>query len=678
MLVVLVSWHTPAILSPGETARASPVLNPAAVAGRLSLGPAPAASASAQPDSWAVGVHAVNGTPNPTSAQGIEMTAFLPTVPPGLVSTAGPYYMLVMSAVFPNGRFLQIDLRASPPGTDGCILFACYQSVYDIAKFHGSVNAFTIGPETSGQTYTIALWRDGGSARWRYGIAQGTPPNVTVERNDFLSNLDPNFSDADAYPSILVDQADEWFGTASAIQEFAALESYDWSSSDWSRIGTLTFGPAVSFLPGTGSSAWPVMRPSRAALACTTGVTCRDPDGRQYLGLIGCCNGTPGFATVDGLFQGQASTNAFFAGGGPIPGAAPGDILWADLPTIVTVAFTPDAIRSGNGSILSYGVENPNGFSLWLGFRRAIRSDPAGVPLADPSSDLGPLKLAAGLTTETQALTTSAGLAQSFYDVRVDAWSGIPGAAPASTLTGTGWVARALAIDDDPPTTTASLTGTHGQGGWYLSTVTVAFEVTDAVSGLRSTWYRLDGANGTAFVRYTVPVAVTTDGPHTLVFFSVDRAGNAGSPVATPFDIDASPPLLEILSPADGAHLPNGTFRVVWTAQDTGSGIDHYTLRVGGDPPINMSLALSRDLAGLPNGTYVIRVTASDWAGNVATKGITIQVGMIPLNVGLLVLLAIVLPTATVLAYVALRRRNKPPEGPKAEQLPREDGEKKT
>jgi hypothetical protein len=60
-------------------------------------------------------------------------------------------------------------------------------------------------------------------------------------------------------------------------------------------------------------------------------------------------------------------------------------------------------------------------------------------------------------------------------------------------------------------------------GSNYLSPVTVTLTATDLGSGVASTHYKLDGGSDTT---YAGPFDVATAGDHTLLFWSIDNAGN--------------------------------------------------------------------------------------------------------------------------------------------------------
>src|SRR5256885_9127122 len=89
---------------------------------------------------------------------------------------------------------------------------------------------------------------------------------------------------------------------------------------------------------------------------------------------------------------------------------------------------------------------------------------------------------------------------------------------------GSNKTTHVVAADDLPPVTTATLSGTLGQNGWYTGTVTVTLNATDDRSGGASTTYHLDGYP----VRtYANSVVLGPDGIPLLTYHSVDRAGHS-------------------------------------------------------------------------------------------------------------------------------------------------------
>jgi hypothetical protein len=76
--------------------------------------------------------------------------------------------------------------------------------------------------------------------------------------------------------------------------------------------------------------------------------------------------------------------------------------------------------------------------------------------------------------------------------------------------------------DSTPPETTIALNGTM-QGGVYITDVTATLTATDVGTGVDYTKYQVDGG---AWNTYSVPFVVTGNGNHTIVYYSVDKAGN--------------------------------------------------------------------------------------------------------------------------------------------------------
>ena len=92
--------------------------------------------------------------------------------------------------------------------------------------------------------------------------------------------------------------------------------------------------------------------------------------------------------------------------------------------------------------------------------------------------------------------------------------------------------------DVTPPTTLVSLVGTKGANNWYTSNVQVTFSTTDTESGVDKTFYTIDGfatSTGTTTL-------LTTEGVHTLTYYSKDFVGNIESATSTIIKIDKTAP----------------------------------------------------------------------------------------------------------------------------------------
>ena len=113
-------------------------------------------------------------------------------------------------------------------------------------------------------------------------------------------------------------------------------------------------------------------------------------------------------------------------------------------------------------------------------------------------------------------------------------------------------------VDDMPPTTICTLAGDF-EGGVYVSDVTVTLAASDDNSGVNFTMYKLDSGEWTI---YTTPFVVTADGAHTVLFYSVDFAGNQETEKTKIFTI-AHPTTVSILI--------KGGFGVSATIKNTGT-----------------------------------------------------------------------------------------------------------
>lgn len=190
--------------------------------------------------------------------------------------------------------------------------------------------------------------------------------------------------------------------------------------------------------------------------------------------------------------------------------------------------------------------------------------------------------------------------------------------------------------DTTAPTTTPSLIGTQGTGGYYHSAVSVTLTATDpdGAADIAATAYTVDGG---AQQTYTAPFTVTGNGTHTLTYFSTDQAGNGETAKSLTIQIDTTPPTIEAVATPSSIWPPDHKLvdvSVAVTLTDSVSGADGFLLlsaTASGDPS---------DLQGFTVGTgstegqvrankdevYTLTYQGKDKAGNSATAVVTISV----------------------------------------------------
>jgi hypothetical protein len=118
--------------------------------------------------------------------------------------------------------------------------------------------------------------------------------------------------------------------------------------------------------------------------------------------------------------------------------------------------------------------------------------------------------------------------------------------------------------DTTPPVTHCSYNGTNP--------VTVTITATDDMSGVNHTYYNLDAAG---YLEYAAPFDVSVPGNHTILVYSVDKAGNSETPHSFNFNV-AQPPITITIKKGLGitATIKNtGTTtltKINWTIKLTG------------------------------------------------------------------------------------------------------------
>jgi hypothetical protein len=103
--------------------------------------------------------------------------------------------------------------------------------------------------------------------------------------------------------------------------------------------------------------------------------------------------------------------------------------------------------------------------------------------------------------------------------------------------------------DTSPPYTSCTLSGTLGQNTWYTSNVTVILIAADNLSGVNTTYYRIDGGS---WQKYTVTLTLSSNGIHLFDYYSTDMLGNTESTKSVTIKIDKTTPSLSIIKPEKG------------------------------------------------------------------------------------------------------------------------------
>ncbi|HEX7392166.1 MAG TPA: hypothetical protein VF374_04370 [Thermoplasmata archaeon] len=168
---------------------------------------------------------------------------------------------------------------------------------------------------------------------------------------------------------------------------------------------------------------------------------------------------------------------------------------------------------------------------------------------------------------------------------------------PGSPLTDFG----DLTIDWPLVETVASLSGTLGNAGWYVSNVNVTLTATGGELGVDRTMYELDDVS---WEEYDSPIECAEDGNHVLNYRSYDLGGNSEPIQSLEFKTDLTAPNTNTLLSG---------WNVTLSAADLTSGVQKTSCRVDDGPWLNYTgpVQLSRD------ENHTVEYYSIDFAGNV-------------------------------------------------------------
>lgn len=185
-------------------------------------------------------------------------------------------------------------------------------------------------------------------------------------------------------------------------------------------------------------------------------------------------------------------------------------------------------------------------------------------------------------------------------------------------------------VDTTAPTTTAILSGTEGQPGWFRSDVSLTLNAVDNEGGLGVN-YAVYRVNEDDMQLYNSPINFANEGHYKVEFYSVDEDENIEELKSVEFDIDEMAPTVtldvnpKIIWPPNGKKVNitvGGSLIEENPLNATFNFIDEYGLIQPIITNFGQTIQLEAKRKGddLDGRIYTIEVTAEDKAGNTTTE----------------------------------------------------------
>ncbi|HYO44581.1 MAG TPA: FlgD immunoglobulin-like domain containing protein [Candidatus Limnocylindrales bacterium] len=256
---------------------------------------------------------------------------------------------------------------------------------------------------------------------------------------------------------------------------------------------------------------------------------------------------------------------------------------------------------------------SPNGDNVNDGLVVAVRvTETAATSFA--------VKNAAGTTVKALSLTTD--FARVAWDLHTPAGALVPDGGytwsfRAADAWGNGTLARSgtFIVDGTAPVTTAVTEATAGSNGWFVTSPSVTLTARDALSGVKSIAWRVNGGKATYGSRATV----TADGTQAFEYRATDNAGIREAWKTVTLKIDTTAPSIGIPQ-AGNAGLAAGTWRGPVTlapiVRDATSGLAAASIAVDGIPATRLG---ADPITVDGEGPHTITVIGRDNAGNRGT-----------------------------------------------------------
>jgi hypothetical protein len=214
-------------------------------------------------------------------------------------------------------------------------------------------------------------------------------------------------------------------------------------------------------------------------------------------------------------------------------------------------------------------------------------------------------------------------------------------------------------VDKAAPNSSVQINGESGVGGWYVSSLLIDINMSDNVSGIGSTDFRLDSGD---WLPYDGQIAVGSCGAHLLQFHSKDIAGNVEPDKQVGFNIDNDKPT--VLAQIDGRVFTANQISFNWTSNDSTSGVGAIELSLDGAAYQMLGGTQSNfTLQRIGDGQHSLLIRVTDLAGNKVIKELSFVVDTNPLSpqgpFGPALLIALLGIAALIVALLIRRARRR-------------------
>ncbi len=178
------------------------------------------------------------------------------------------------------------------------------------------------------------------------------------------------------------------------------------------------------------------------------------------------------------------------------------------------------------------------------------------------------------------------------------------------------------------PETSIIISGALGSNNYYISTTTIELIATDSEtgsssSGILNTKYSLD--SGQTWKIYESLVTLENNGTNTIIYYSIDRAGNKEIPKTEIIKVDATAPNIDIIYPKiDVPVFHSEILNIEYITTDNYSGVNASTTEIYFDNELIDSVTVDMFYKSL--GKHTIKIVVQDNAGNEAEKEIYFKV----------------------------------------------------